>query len=89
MIAHCCCQGNAVKVVIDRQRVAIKLFHQDVVARLVSGEVQREMKRMAQIHHPNLLLVIGAVLDPVAGPLIVTEFLDQTLNSVSLRGPTS
>ena len=64
-----------------RQRIAVKLFHQDVVARLASGEVQQDMKRLAQIHHPNLLLVIGAVLDPVAGPLIVTEFLDQTLQS--------
>ena len=73
--------GCVMQGTMYRQRVAVKLFHEDVVARLASGEVQQEMKRLAQIHHPNLLLVIGAVLDPVAGPLVVTEFLDQTLQS--------
>ena len=73
--------GCVMQGMMYRQRIAVKSLHQDVVARLASGEVQREMKQVAQIHHPNLLLVIGAVLDPVAGPLIVTEFLDQTLQS--------
>ena len=80
--------GCVMQGTMYQQRVAVKSFHQDVVAQLASGEVQQEMKRLAQIHHPNLLLVIRAVLDPIVGSLIVTEFLDQILNSVSLRGPT-
>ena len=73
--------GCVMQGTMHHQRVAVKSFHQDIMTRLASGEVQQTMKRLAQIHHPNLLLVIGAVLDPVAGPLIVTEFLDQTLQS--------
>jgi serine/threonine protein kinase len=73
--------GSVMQGTMYRQRVAVKSFQQDVVAQLASDQVQREMKRVAQIRHPNLLLVIGAILDPVAGPLIVTEFLDQTLQS--------
>ena len=36
---------------------------------------------MAQVQHPNLVLLIGAVLNADAGPLIITELLDRTLRS--------
>ena len=64
-----------------RQKVVVKSFHRDIVAQFVSDQVPQEMRKMVQIHRPNLLLVIGAVLDPVAGPLIVTELLEQTIKS--------
>ena len=73
--------GCVMEGTLHRQKVAIKSFHQDIVAQLASDKVQQEMKRVAQVHHPNLLLVIGAILDPVAGPLVVTELLEQTLQS--------
>ena len=73
--------GYVTQGVLCGQKVAVKSFHQDIVAQLVSNQVQQEMQMMAQVHHPNLLLFIGAILDPVAGPLIVTELLDQTLQS--------
>ena len=68
--------------VLCRQRVAVKSFgDQDVVAQLAPDHTQQVMRRMAQIHHPNLLLFMGAILDHVAGPLVVTELLDRTLQS--------
>ena len=73
--------GCVMQGTLYRQKVAMKSFHQDIMAQLASDQVQQEIRRMAQVHHPNLLLIIGAVLDPVAGPLVVTEFLEQTLQS--------
>ena len=72
--------GCVMQGTLYRQKVAVKSFHQDIVAQL-TDQVRQEMRKMVQVHHPNLLLVIGAVLDPVAGPLIVTELLEQTLQS--------
>ena len=73
--------GCVVLGTLCRQKVAIKSYHQDIMVQLSSDQAQQEMRKMAQVRHPNLLLVLGAILDPVAGPLIVTEFLDQTLQS--------
>ena len=73
--------GCVMEGTLCRQKVAVKSFRLDIVAQLASDQIQNKMRKMAQVHHPNLLLVIGAVLDPVAGPLIVTELLEQTLQS--------
>ena len=44
--------------------------------------LNREINTMAQLHHPNLLQFIGAVLDhPSGSPMIITEIMD-----ISLRG---
>ena len=36
---------------------------------------------MAQVHHPNLVLFIAALLDDVSSPKIITEILDTSLRS--------
>ena len=38
-----------------------------------------EICTMAQVHHPNLVQFIAAVLDDQGGPMIITELLDTTL----------
>ena len=41
--------------------------------------MHKEIDIMAQIRHPNLVLLICAVLDTKDSPLIVTELLDTSL----------
>ena len=65
------------------QKVAVKRFHKDIISQLTVNRVLREIGSAAQIHHPNLLLFIGAIIDRDNGPCIVTEILDQTLKSAN------
>ena len=41
--------------------------------------IRKEIGLMAQIQHPNLVLLIAAVIDAENDPLIVTELLDISL----------
>ena len=42
--------------------------------------LDHEINTMAQLHHPNLLQFIGAVLDdPSGNPMIITEIMDTSL----------
>ena len=41
--------------------------------------MRKEIAIMAQVRHPNLVLLIAAVLDTKNSPLIVTELLDISL----------
>ena len=62
--------------------VAVKCLHREILSPQNEGRVRREISIMAQVRHPNLLLLIGAVLTTEgAGPLIVTELLDRSLRS--------
>ena len=64
-------------------KVAVKAIHQEIIS-LADEVIQREFSMMAQVRHPNLVLLIGTVFkDPQhkAGPLIITELLDGTLRS--------
>ena len=64
------------------QTVAVKCLHRGILSPQNEGRVRREISIMSQVHHPNLLLLIGAVLTVEgAGPLIVTELLDRSLRS--------
>ena len=63
-------RGTAVAV----KRVYSQILHQSTLER-----VRREIRTMAQIRHPNLVLFIAAVLDEQTGPMIVTELLDISL----------
>ena len=61
-------------------KVAVKGIHQAIIS--VADEViQREFSIMAQVRHPNLVLLIGAVFSHPQhkGPLIITELLDCSL----------
>jgi hypothetical protein len=63
-------------------KVAVKGIHQAIIS--VADEViQREFDMMAQVRHPNLVLLIGIVFDDPRhkGPLIITELLDCDMRS--------
>ena len=63
-------------------KVAVKGIHQAIIS--VADEViQREFSIMAQVRHPNLVLLMGAVFDDPRhkGPLIITELLDCDMRS--------
>ena len=63
------------------QKVAVKCLHQGILSQFTTNHVRREISIMSQVRHPNLVLLIGAVLNADTGPLIVTELLDRTLRS--------
>ena len=69
-------------VVMGRFRgkvVAVKCLHKDILSRFSKSQIQREISIMAELHHPNLVLFIAAVLDAPTGPMIRTELLSYTL----------
>ena len=63
------------------QKVAVKCLHRGILSQFTTNHVRREISIMAQVRHPNLVLLIGAVLNADTGPLIITELLDRTLRS--------
>ena len=64
------------------QTVAVKCLHRAILSPENEGRLRREISIMSQVRHPNLLLLIGAVLTAEReGPLIVTEILDTSLRS--------
>ena len=60
------------------QRVAIKCLHEEIAAPHTLERVYREIRTMAHVRHPNLVLFIAAVIDD-GPPMIVTEVLDTNL----------
>ena len=69
------------------EEVAVKCLHREILSPQNEGRVRREISIMAQVRHPNLLLLIGAVLTTEgAGPLIITELLDRSLRSAYQDG---
>ena len=63
------------------QKVAVKCLHRGILSQINTDHVRQEISIMAQVRHPNLVLLIGAVLNADTGPLIITELLDRTLRS--------
>jgi uncharacterized protein YoxC len=63
------------------QKVAVKCLHRGILSQFTTNHVRREISIMAQVRHPNLVLLIGAVLNADTGPLIITELLDRSLRS--------
>ena len=59
--------------------VAVKCLHKDILSHFSKSQIQREISIMAELHHPNLVLFIAAVLDAPTGPMIITELLSYTL----------
>ena len=59
-------------------RVAVKRLHIAILNQRNLERLQREMRLLAEVRHPNLVQFIGAVLDR-SPPLIVTELLDMNL----------
>ena len=61
------------------QKVAIKCLHDMIRQPEVIEIIRKEIGIMAQIRHPNLVMLIAAVIDAENDPLIVTELLDISL----------
>ena len=61
------------------QRVAVKRVYPSILQPTTVDHIRREISTMAQVHHPNLVLFIAAVLDDRTGPMIITEILDTIL----------
>ena len=65
-------------------RVAVKQLHPQILSKTNIDRLQREMRILAQLRHPNLVQLIGVVLDEAAlklqaPPMIITELLDKNL----------
>eukprot|EP00731_Ephydatia_muelleri_P036973 Em0368g1a len=60
-------------------KVAVKCVHELILSKQTMQRVYCEICTMSQVHHPNLVLFIAAVLDDQGGPMIITELLDTTL----------
>ena len=59
-------------------RVAVKRLHIAILNQRNLERLQREMRLLAEVRHPNLVQFIGAVFDR-SPPFIVTELLDMNL----------
>ena len=59
--------------------VAVKCLHQEILSQFTVGQIQREISIMADLHHPNLVLFIAAIMDGDSSPMIITELLSITL----------
>ena len=58
---------------IRDQQVAVKCVHELILSKQTMQRVYREICTMSQVHHPNFVLFIAAVLDDQGGPMIITE----------------
>ena len=63
------------------QRVAVKCVYPDILLPHTRDRIHREIRTMAQVRHPNLVLFMAAVLEDPNGPKIITEILDTSLHS--------
>ena len=79
---------GAVRVGVFReQRVAVKELHMIIAGEHSLALLNREINTMSKLHHPNLLLFIGAVLDHPSGhPLIITEVMNTSLRQAYEKG---
>ena len=71
--------GFVVEGIFRGQKVAVKSLHDMIRHPDVMELIRKEIGIMAQIRHPNLVLLIAAVIDAKNDPLIVTELLDTSL----------
>ena len=67
------------------QNVAVKRVYPSILQPTTVDRIRREIRTMAQVRHPNLVLFIAAVIDDRTGPMIITEILDTSLRSAYER----
>ena len=70
--------GYVVEGKFRGQAVAVKCLHDLIREPVFVAVIRREIGIMAQVRHPNLVLLIAAVIDE-EDPLIITELLDLSL----------
>ena len=71
-------------------RVAVKKLHDLLLSQHNVDRIQREMRMLAQVRHPNLVQFIGVVFDEAAqrlqaSPMIITELLEMNLRTAYER----
>lgn len=76
--------GVVAKGVFRGQKVAVKWPHRAILNPRNIERLRREVRILAQVRHPNLVLFIAAVFDEKAhrieeSPMIITELLDMDL----------
>ena len=71
--------GFVVEGTFQGQQVAVKCLHDMIRSPRFVEVMRKEIGIMAQVRHPNLVLLIAAVMDTENDPLIVTELLDISL----------
>ena len=71
--------GFVVEGTFRGQQVAVKCMHDLIRSPRFVEVMRKEIGIMAQVRHPNLVLLIAAVIDTKNDPLIVTELLDISL----------
>ena len=71
--------GFVVEGTFRGQRVAVKCLHDMIHEPQFMEVIRKEIGIMAQIRHPNLVMLIAAVIDAENDPLVVTELLDMSL----------
>ena len=71
--------GVVVEGTFRGQRVAVKCLHDMIQEPEFVEVIRMEIGIMAQIRHPNLVMLIAAVIDAENDPLVVTELLDMSL----------
>ena len=77
--------GFVVEGTFRGQTVAVKCLHDLIREPEFIAVIRREIGIMAQIRHPNLVLLIAAVIDEESDPLVITELLDMSLRKAYER----
>ena len=73
--------GFVVEGTFRGQQVAVKCMHDMIRSPKFVELMCKEIGIMAQVRHPNLVMLIAAVIDTKNSPLIVTELLDISLRN--------
>ena len=73
--------GYVAKGTFRGTTVAVKRVYPEILRQTTVDRIRREIRIMAQIRHPNLVLFVAAILNEQTGPMIVTELLDTSLRS--------
>ena len=71
--------GSVFKGTFHGRAVAIKQLNPSIVSEENISCLRREVRMMAHVRHPNILLFIGAVFEQLHPPLIILELLDVDL----------
>ena len=77
--------GFVVEGTFRGQRVAVKCLHDMIREPYFLMIIRKEIDIMAQIRHPNLVMLIAAVIDAENDPLVVTELLEMSLRKAYER----
>ena len=79
--------GSVKKAMFRGLTVAAKVLHRSLISEHNQQKFIREMSVSTNLHHPNLVLFIGATLDE--SPIIVTELLPTCLAAELDKGDLS